>query len=320
MSRQNDIAPMMRLIGGTAFAALLFDLPFRFIALLGLIPAAGPKNMLPILFGLLYGPAGAAGAGLGMLLAGMIAQEGLVEILVEGLAAVVSGAVAYAVWYLLPVRTHVRCKTGRDVFTVLLCIIAAALAAALVVAGAPGLLWETDAMSRAAQIGGSTVAWSILLGIPCLITATSMFGIVPAAPKWWLTRHADCDAVDLEQTVINTPESIAEMSDAIDMLALTRGIDPKQSYAMMGCVEELNCLILQHLPENGMIRVQLMVSDSLVMRLRYAGERYNPLAIRLQPGGALANMDTMGILLVREMAVYAKHSYHQGENEIRIIV
>lgn len=320
MSRRNDIARMMRLIGGTAFVALLCDLPFRLIALLGLIPAAGPKNMLPILFGLLYGPVGAAGAGLGMLLAGVVMQEALTEVLVEGLAAVVSGVVAYVVWYLLPVRTRARCKTGRDVLAVLLCIFAAALATALVVAAAPGLLWEIDGVSRAAQIGGSTIAWSILLGIPCLITATSMFGIMPAAPKWWLVRHADCDAIDLEQTVVNTPESIAEMSDAIDMLALTRGIDPKQSYAMMGCVEELNCLILQHLPENGMIQVQLTVSDSLVMRLRYAGERYNPLAIRLQPGGALANMDTMGILLVREMAVYAKHRYYQGENEIRIIV
>ena len=44
---------------------------------------------------------------------------------------------------------------------------------------------------------------------------------------------------------------------------------------MMGCVEELNCLILQHLPENGMIRVQLMVSDSLVMRDVYKRQENN---------------------------------------------
>lgn len=317
---QSDFSRRCSRMAGVALLTLLCDLPFRLIALLGLIPAAGPKNMLPVLFGMIFGPAGAVGSGLGMLVAGALAREGMLEILTETAAAMLAGMAAYAVWYLLPQRTRVRCKTGRDVLSVLLCIAAAALAAAAVVAIVPGMLWETAAAVRAAQIGGSTAAWSILLGIPCLITATSMFGIIPSAPGWWLGRHPDCDAVDLEQTVVNTPESIAAMSDAIDMLALTRGIDPKQSYAMMGCVEELNCLILQHLPEDGVIRIQLTVSDSLVMRMHYAGERYNPLAIRLQPGGALANMDSMGILLVREMAVYAKHSFHRGENEIRIIV
>lgn len=320
MDRRNKRRRAQRLLAGAALASFLCDLPFRLIGLLGLIPAAGPKNMLPVLFGLLGGPTGAAGADLGMLLSGAVMRETLPEILTEAVAAVAAGLAAYAVWYLLPQRMRVRCKTGRDVLSVLACIAAAALAAAVVVAGVPGMLWDTAALSRAAQIGGSTAAWSVLLGIPCLITATSMFGITPCAPRWWLARHADCDAADLEQTVVNTPESIAEMSDAIDMLALTRGIDPKQSYAMMSCVEELNCLILSHLPADAVVRVQLSVSDSLVMRLQYDGARYNPLAVRLQPGGALANMDTMGILLVREMAVYAKHSYQQGRNEVRIIV
>ena len=110
------------------------------------------------------------------------------------------------------------------------------------------------------------------------------------------------------------------MSDAIEMLSLGRAIDPKRSYELMSCVEELNCLILAHLPADGTVQVRLYAGDSLVVRMRYEGMRYNPLAVRMQPGGPMANMDTLGILLVREMAVYAHYEYAKGVNQIRIII
>lgn len=320
MHRAIDTRQAARVLGGTALIAVLFDLPFRLIGLLGLIPAAGPKNMLPVLFGMLFGPIGAAGAGMGMLLVGAIAQEALRECAAEGIAAFLCGAAAYAVWYRLPMHIRVRCKTGREAKAVLICVAAASVVAALAVVCVPGQLWQVAPGMRAVQLGGSTAVWSLLLGIPCLITATSMFGVIPAAPSSWLARQSDCDAVDLEQTVHNTPESIAGMSDAIDMLALTRGLDMKQVYAMMGCVEELNCLILEQLPANEAVNIQLTASDSLLVRMRYAGARYNPLAIRVEADNPLANVDKLGILLVREMAVYAKHSYANGENRILIIV
>lgn len=320
MKHRSEPMRAARLLAGAVLVTVLFDLPFRLIELLGLIPAAGPKNMLPVLFGLLCGPVGAVGAGLGMLLASVLVQEAALEVLVEAVAAAAAGMAAGAVWYLMPVRTRVRCKTRTDVLTVVLCIAAASLAAAAVVACVPGPLWACSAGSRAAQVGASTTVWSLLLGIPCLITATSMFGIKPAAPHGWLMRHADCDPVDLEHTVLNKTDSIAEMCDAVDMLTRTRGLEQKQGYALMSCVEELSCLILAQLPEDGRLEMQLTISDSLMVRMRYAGARYNPLAIRMQPGGPLANMDTLGILLVREMAVYAKHRYEQAVNEIRIII
>lgn len=42
--------------------------------------------------------------------------------------------------------------------------------------------------------------------------------------------------------------------------------------------------------------------------------------LALLPGGPMANMDTIGILLVREMAVYAHYEYARGVNEIRIML
>ncbi len=320
MSKSWDLRLTARTLIGTATVSVLCDLPFRIIGLLGLIPAAGPKNTLPMLFGLLFGPLGAVGAAAGALISGVLRWQLGLDCLMEALMALLAGCAAYVLWYHLRVNSRPRCKNAREAGCLLLCIVASSVICAVMAALAPAGVWEGSALSRAVQVGGSTAAWSLLLGVPCLITATSMFGMTPPAPDAWLAQHPEDGRVDLERTIINTPECIAEMSDAIDMLALSRGLASKRGYEMMSCVEELNCLILAQLPENGKVQVRLNVGDSVVICMRYEGARYNPLAVRMQPGGPMANMDTIGILLVREMAVYAHYEYARGVNEIRIIL
>ena len=320
MNKSMDLQRISHIMVTTAVTVVLFDLPFRMIELLGLIPAAGPKNMLPVLFGLLFGPAGVAGTAIGVLASGLIRWQLGLDCVFEILMTVLAGYAAYVVWYHLPVYSRPRCKNAREALCLLVCIVVSSILCAAVTVFVPISVWDGSAAACAAQMGISTAVWSLLLGVPCLITATSMFGMQPAAPVAWLAKHPDEERCDLERFVMNTPESIAEMSDAIDLLSAGCDLDPKQSYDTMSCVEELNCLILAQLPEGGTNHVRLTVGDSLVIQMLYGGKRYNPLAAHMRSGGPMANMDMLGILMVREMAVYAHYEYMHGLNEIRIIL
>jgi len=287
--------------------------------LFDLAPIAGPKNMFPLFFGLLYGPSGAVGTALGALLSGMVRGQFNGSCAAEAFVAFLSGSTAWLTWYLLPTTTRPGCKQPRQLLFLLLCILVASGVAAVSTWLIPA--WgDLEPSAAATQIGLSSLVWTIVLGVPCLITAVSLFGAEPNAPQFWRRRHPQEDVVDFDQIVENDPMSIGMMSDEIDIFNLQHGLPTKLGYAVMSCVEELSCLILEHLPPDGTVRVRLTAGDNILLRMNYEGEMYNPLAIHVQHGDPTADMDVIGILMVREMAVYTSHWYAHGINEVKIII
>lgn len=306
-----------------ALAMLLFDLPFRKIALLGLAPVAGPKNMLPVLFGLLYGPAGALGSALGVLLSALVRLRMTADCAAEAVGALAAGCIVWAIWYRLPGLRRPSCKTAREMAGVLFCIAAASVATGVCMLAVPEKTLGVRACALALEMGMSTAAWSLLLGMPCLIMATSMFGIRPVAPDGWARQHREDDKPDFERTVVNDPASIGELCSEVDLFSMTHGLPPKLAYAVMSCVEEMSCLILEHLPAGGSVQVMLTKGDSMLLLLRYAGEKYNPMAGHIRPQELTADAECwsiLGTLIVREMAVHIRHGYAQGVNEVKIII
>lgn len=314
-----DRRRVIRVILLAMMSSALCDLPFRVIQLFDLAPIAGPKNMLPLFFGLLYGPSGAVGTALGALLSGLVRGQFNASCAAEAFIAFLSGSASWLMWYLLPTTTRPGCKQPRQLLFLLLCILVASGVAALSTWLMP--TWGKLKPSVAAmQVGCSTLVWTVVLGIPCLITAASFFGKEINAPPFWVKRNPYEDIVDLEQIVENDPMSIGMMSDEIDIFNLQHNLPTKLGYAVMSCVEELNCLILEHLPPEGTVRVRLTAGDNVLLRLNYEGEMYNPLAIHVQHGNPTADMDVIGILMVREMAVHTSHWYAHGINEVKIII
>lgn len=289
---------------------LLLDLPFRAIGFLGLAPTAGPKNMLPLLLGLLFGSAGCLANGAGLLLSAAARTDFTYAACLEGVLATCVAWLCRSLWYLPASTCAPRIKKLRDLakFLVLAmgsgCLLGAGLALS------PATRHSLTPLATGVQIAGSTLAWSLLAGIPTLITATSVLAVAPVLPRAYRAQATP----DLSFRL--TPETgLNGVGDAVEKFYRSRGIPPKRGYAIMSCVEEVAVLLLGRLPKGETLAIDLRAGDNILVRFACGGPRYNPLVIRKS-----GDPDMLGILLVREMAIVTRYTRLRGVNHIKIVV
>lgn len=319
MLEQKPISRKWIIFGCAAVMAAL-DIPFRALEFLGLMQAAGPKNVLPVLFGLLFGPAGAIGSALGAFISGVCRLSFGLDVWAEALAVFCAALIAWFGWYAFGWTEPPRMKRLSAVIRYI-CVSAVAGAVNGIICAV--LLCRTTHIpwfEIYVEVQLSALAWALLLGLPMLITATSMFAMLPVMPKHLEETYHQTHQPPFDHTIPNDIDEVAKISDAIDMFNMEYGISIKRAYSIMSCVEELNLKIMEQLPPDATIRITIEAGDNVVIRLFYGGKRFDPMAIRTVRGDPTANLDAVGILLVREMAVLTGFWYVDGVNQVKIIL
>lgn len=319
---KNDISKeRLACFGACAVVYLFLDIPFRAMGFLNLLPLAGPKNALPMVAGLVFGPAGIGGTAVGALLSNLLYGGSGMEAVSEALAAAAASALFHLLWYLQPkgaVKTDL--KTIRHMIRFFL----TGTAAGFVMGGVEGLLlsrsFETGFSTLFLEVGISSSAWLLLIGMPVFILLTSVFAIQPWAPGRMFGDGEKKDASDLVLEIGSNVQELAVVGDAVEQYNEISGIPARRGYAIMSCVEELSVLLQKQLPATGKIHIHISSASNVVIRLRYPGARYNPFSVQVAPGGPGANLDILGILMVREMAVHVRYRRRQEENELTIVV
>lgn len=288
----------------------LLDLPFRTIGFLGLIPTAGPKNMLPLLFGLLFGPAGCLASGAGLMLSAAASSDFTLAACLEGMLAIGVAWLCRLLWYLPVNACAPRIKKPRE----LVKFLAFALGSGCLLGGglalSPATRYGFAPLATGLQVAGSTLAWSLLVGMPTLITATSVLAIEPVLPH----LHRVQATPDLS-FCLTRETGLNDMGDAVEEFYRSRAIPPKRGYALMACVEEVAVLLLGRLHEGGVLSIDLCAGDNIILCFACGGPRYNPLVMRKAD-----DPDLLGILLVREMAIITRYTRLRGVNHIKIVV
>lgn len=320
-----------------AAAYICLDLPFRAMGFLGLTPLAGPKNAVPVAAGIMCGVWGAAGSAAGAVISaglwvmraggdvavsacGGILTTALAEVLAEALAVWIVSVGFYLAWYLPAIISAPEIKHGRNAVKYAGLCLAAGIAAGIIEELCARQAFDLEPGAIFFQTGISTFVWSLLLGLPVLITLTSVFAVSPAIPKRVKRPGLFNREPDLTVTAGRGVEETGRVSDILEEYNQNQKIPPKRAYAILSCVEELGVMIQEHLPEGGQMEFNIKTGDTVVIGIRYPGERYNPLAVRPVSGGPAANLDILGILMVREMAVTTRYRRDGEMNELKIVV
>ena len=282
---------------------VLFDLPFRMTGFLSLDGWAGPKNVLPLVAGLILGPAGAVGVTGSALILPLLIGAGIRASVLESLAAAAISFGFPFFWYALKGAREFRLKTPAEYlkYFLLLCIFSAlggGLAFLLTGYG----FWETSL---------SFSAWGLLLGIPIIVLMMSMFGF-----------RAECKEKfrilpDIHAVIENTPAGTGSINDLIYELICQKQINRKHYFNIMTCVEELLIRINANVDKVTAITVILYDGDAISVSISYGGNvKYNPLVI----GKTENREDILGLMLLKQKALRASYSFRNKVNRVDIVV
>lgn len=312
---------MLVRFGICAVIYVFLDIPFRTMGFLNLLPLAGPKNVLPMVTGIISGPAGICGSVIGALISGGLSGASWMETIAEAVSVAVAAIFFSCFWYFCQsCARKADLKTVRHVIRFFLI----GAMAGFVMGGLEGILLaencESGFVVLLLEVGISSSAWLLLIGMPVFILLTSVFAIQPWRPGQMSAARDTEEAKDLVLDIGSDLQELEAVGDAVEQYNEQKGITAQRGYAIMSCVEELSVLIQQRLPENGNIHIHIRSGSNVVVRLYYPGERYNPFAVHIAPGGPGANLDILGILMVREMAVHVGYRQKRGGNELTIVV
>lgn len=303
-----------------AVVYLFLDIPFRAMGFLNLLPLAGPKNALPMVAGLVFGPAGILGTAVGALVSGWVSGASFRAVASEAVSVAAASTFFYRFWYVIRRDGKTDLKSAGHMVQFFL----TGVVAGFLMGGLEGILladsYDSGFLTLCLEVGLSSSVWLLLIGMPVFILLTSVFAIRPWVPVHLFAAGDREEAGELVMDIGSDVQELAGVGDAVALYNEQKGIPAQRGYAIMSCVEELSVLIQQRLPETGKIHIRIRSGSNVVVRLQYPGERYNPFAVRVAPGGPGANLDILGILMVREMAVHVGYRRRQEENELTMIV
>ena len=286
-----------------ALIYMLFDLPFRMTGFLSLDGWAGPKNFLPVMTGLMFGPAGAAGVTFAALVSPLAMGVGIREAALESLIAAAAAFGTPFLWYTPKSARQFRLKTTAEhmKYALILCLFAV-LGGGLALLIEGGGFWETAL---------SFFAWGLLLGGPILILIMSVFGFRPVcAAKYRIPP-------DIDAVIPNTPEGIGSVNYLIYDLVSRKKIDRKRCFNIMTCVEELLIRINANADQETKITVTLYAGDVIFVSISFGGSvKYNPLFISKTE----SREDTLGLTLLKLRALRANYSFRDKINRIDVAV
>ena len=256
----------------------------------------GPRNFLPLAMGLVFGPFGSAGVLTGAVIAGALSGAGLHSIVSEAVGVLAMSCGGWLLWYADKRARGVALKTRRDLlrFVLISLVLSGVCAAAAFLAGMSPL-----------PVFGSYVVWNFLLGVPIISLMTSIFCIKAVYPPW---RRAPAD---ISGEFSLKPDCITAVSDKIDELCFMKRLDRKRGFQLQSCIEECILLILSE-PTCKSLRLEVSISDSISIKMEYDGKSCNPLLERFHE-------DMIGLTLIKQRALRARHHYSRGANHLHIV-
>ncbi|SDZ27651.1 energy-coupling factor transport system substrate-specific component [Proteiniborus ethanoligenes] len=177
------------------YAALL--IPFKALVLIPGITEFRPASALPIVFGLLFGPAGAWGSAIGNLIGDFFGSLGVGSIF-GFFGNFMFAYVPYKVWHNLGVvdkdDAEPNLKSGKKVVAYILATLGGALSCALIIGWGLEILGMVPFAALGAIISLNNSIPSIILGIPLLIV------LYPRIKKWDLLWTDIMPEEDLPKT------------------------------------------------------------------------------------------------------------------------
>lgn len=300
MDHNDTIRKIMCLLA-SAGIYLLLDLPARLIGFMGIESFAGPKNVLPLLLGLLMGGFSVPGMCLGVLSSAVLCGSPAGETTAELMSIPIQALGGRFLWYVKNTRPP-GLKHGSDYIRFLLIV---AVMAPLSAIPALAILGVSAWAVQAVFCG----VFTVLAGIPVLILITSILCIQPVCPQ------GKTPAPDIDCRLSPDLSGLGAANEQIEAFCEARGIPMKKVLAVENCMEEL-VLRIQTAGTNVTICASLYINENVSLFLSFPGRRYNPL--RRNPDEEAA--DLWSLTLIRERALRASHRYAGGVNRLHIVI
>ena len=146
-----------------------------------------------------------------------------------------------------------------------------------------------------------------------------------------LDRNVDKDSEEYSCVMLNYKEQIGGLSENIEAFCERMELLPKQTMLINLALEELLVAIAAHTPESDIERavsIRIFVyKDIIVMRLRYAGDLFNPIAyyesLRNDENNVDALLeldDSLGIKMITDTAENVDYRLTFGINNLTVIL
>lgn len=213
MWKQTKMVVLVALCAGLYAAVLI---PFKGFVLIPGITEFRPASALPIVLGLLFGPAGAWGAAIGNLIGDFFGSLGVGSIF-GFIGNFMFAYVPYKLWSNLGIvkkdDIEPNLKSGRKIFAYIVSAISGAMACALVIAWGLDLLNMVPFAALGTIITLNNAIPSIILGIPLLIV------LYPRIKKWDLLWSDIMPKEDLPKT-----GKVARLGAIIMVLSIVVGL------------------------------------------------------------------------------------------------
>lgn len=301
MNLQKTKTQQMMKLFACAVAYMALDIPVRMTGFLKFGDFIGIKCLLPIVCGILFGIYGAAGCGMAALLANLLFQVKVPDMIFESISCIIMGIGIWLLWHIVEKNGRVHLKSGKQLFL----YIGSMLIMSLICGGLGSCIGGRSYFQRV-LITNSILG--ILVGIPLLIMATSIVCVENVAP--WFRRKTDDIAFELHKE-----QDISELNVRLEELGAQKQISMKRLFEIQNCIEELMIRILEKGSSKN-ITIYINISDSVSLKMQYDGIGYNPIRKTKTD-----DEDTMiGLKLIRARALRVGYIFRGGKNELHVIL
>jgi hypothetical protein len=296
--------PEIHIVNSIVIPALVYfllDAPARLSGFMNLPGFTGPKNFLPMTFGLLAGPWSAAGMCIGAAAATVLAGGTFGEMAAEAVGIAIMAVFSWILWYRKADRPFCL-KKGREYLRF--------LGIAVVLSVLSGLPGQFLLGGRSfAETAFSYLAFTVFVGIPVLILTTSIFCLHPYCPAEKETPP------DVAETIAPDAGRLEETNDRIGDFYTAHGLPLRQSLSTQNCLEEF-VVRIQAGAENCPIDIRLYIRDAVALEIAYRGKKYNPLRREKNE----KDEDLFALLLIRQHALRASYQYSGNVNSLHIVI
>ena len=301
-SQQRTKSQFLGLLTLTMAAYVFLDVPIRISGAFSFSAGVGMKNFLPVVFGMFFGPVGAAGGALGAFLAALFTGESWGEILSETLSVAALSLSSWAVWFALNREGNVRLEkwSKLGLFTAMV------IGLSLIPAGITMLFLGAGLFVKT-YLG--YVLFGEFVGILVIILLGGIFCVEPILPPYAKS------VPDASFTLIPGEDALNLANEALEEAAFRKKIPMKKVFETQSVIEELFIRIRKELPDSE-VTGAVSFESTITMHIWFTGDKYNPLRL----GKEEDEMDIVSLKLIRHRALRASFSHFGGTNSVHIVV
>ncbi|MBR6106473.1 MAG: ECF transporter S component [Oscillospiraceae bacterium] len=178
-----NVKQRILLVAALSTIFVFVAVPFKVMSLIPGFTEIRPVNCFNMLFGLLFGIYGAFGCAIGNLIGDCLGGTLAISSWAGFAGNFLGTYLAYVIWYkTVKKRPYIRCI--REVFVyAALTVLVASLIAGIIAFGVGISFPEVSLKDLSVSIITNNVVFSILLGLPLLITAENVYNVIGLIPK-----------------------------------------------------------------------------------------------------------------------------------------